>query len=67
MSKNVKTYSEWAAVGRRVHKGAGASHFAKGIPYFRIDQTYDPKERRPPSEISKDYIKFKEDESNDIA
>jgi hypothetical protein len=61
MSKNVKTHSEWHALGRRVYKGVPASHFEKGIPYFRREQTFDPLERAaPPDEVAKAYVDFKQ-------
>jgi len=37
-----KTYDEWQAAGRRVHKGQKAVSFKDGKPVFRITQTYQP-------------------------
>ncbi len=37
----VKTYDEWNALGRRVHKGQRATGFRDRKPLFRQDQTYD--------------------------
>lgn len=61
MSKNVKTRSEWNELGRRVYKGVPASHFEKGVPYFRMEQTFDPNVRPSmPAEAAKAYVDFKQ-------
>ena len=39
---NVKSYSEWNDIGRRVNKGAKAEKVVKGIAYFHLSQTYNP-------------------------
>ena len=40
----MKTYSEWNALGYRIHKGSKAKGFKNGEALFTIDQCYNPLE-----------------------
>jgi hypothetical protein len=50
----MKTYEEWNALGRRVHKGSKANGFKDGKPLFSESQTWDHKERG--SEMRQDFF-----------
>jgi hypothetical protein len=41
----MKTFAQWSALGRRIHRGSKAAGFENGEPLFREDQTYNPRDQ----------------------